>query len=344
MKKIVEKILLGTFLFIGIFGCKKVDSTLLTWEGLKLPSHFPQPVSSFKDLNITQAEFELGRKLFYDPILSRDNTISCGSCHIQGSAFTHHGHDISHGIEDKLGKRNALPVQNLLWQTSYFWDGGVHNLDLIPLNPIQNPVEMDETPTNVLSKLKLSSDYKDLFKKAYNTEDITNALFLESLAKFMAMMISANSRYDQYLKGEVQLDNSELAGMKSFNDKCATCHTGVLQTDNSFRNNGISNNFGYDKGRYEISLLPEDIGKMKVPSLRNIAKTAPYMHTGSIGTLEGVLDFYDLNVKDSETLDPFLKQNNRLGILLSAEEKKNIVAFLNTLTDEEFIRNPLFSE
>lgn len=339
------KFWLFNFIVLVLFGCKKEKTTTITtWEGFKLPSHFPEPISKISTAEITQSGFELGKKLFYDPILSRNNTISCGSCHIQGSAFTHHGHDISHGIDDKLGRRNTPSIQNLIWQSSYFWDGGVHNIDLIPLSPIQNPVEMDETPTNVISKLKSSPIYPNLFQKAFGSSEITSAKFLNAMAQFMAMLVSSNSRYDKFLRGEISLNEDEKLGLKSFQEKCASCHAGVLQTDNSFRNNGITNDFNYDKGRYEISQLNDDIGKVKVPSLRNIEKTTPYMHNGQINTLEGVLDFYDLNVKDSNTLDPILKKNNRLGIAFSSEEKRNIVAFLKTLTDDDFIRNPLFAE
>lgn len=324
-------------------GCSK-SSIDETWEGLKFPAHFPPPVYEMKDNPVTKEGFELGKKIFYDPILSRDNTISCGSCHIQSSAFTHHGHDLSHGINDQLGKRNALPIQNLLWQTSFFWDGGVHNIDLISLNPIQNPVEMDEDPQLVLLKLKNHAEYPALFKKAFGTEEINTARFLQALSQFMAMLISSNSKYDQYKRGELSLSSEEMEGLQIFKSKCSHCHAGELFTDNSFRNNGLSSQFNFDKGRYEISLIPSDIGKFKVPSLRNIALTAPYMHHGQIGTLEGVLDHYALNVKNSSTLDSSLISNQGLGINLDAQEKKRIVSFLNTLTDETFIKNTHFSE
>ena len=330
-------------IFIALVGCNK-SANEKPFAGLKLPSNFPKPAYSLEDNPVTKEGFELGRKLFYDPILSKNNTIACGSCHNQGSAFTHHGHDISHGINDLLGRRNALPVQNLLWQSSYFWDGGVHNLDLISLNPIQNPVEMDENPVNVIAKLNAHSEYPKLFKKAFGSETITNARFLQAMSQFMAMLISANSRYDQFKQGKINLTENELEGYAVFQAKCASCHKGELFSDFSFRNNGLSDNFTYDKGRYEISLIDSDVGKFKVPSLRNIAKTSPYMHTGSFNTLQSVLDHYASGVKYSPTLDPLLQIGGKLGISLTETEKSQIIDFLKTLTDDDFIHNSEFSE
>ncbi len=320
--------------------CQKENAE--PWQGLRLPSNFPQPYYKMDKNPVTQAGFELGRKLFYDPILSRNNTISCGSCHNQGSAFTHHGHDVSHGIDDLLGRRNALPVQNLLWQSSFFWDGGVSHIDLISINPIENPVEMDESITQAIQKLKTSSTYPALFKRAFGTEEVTSQRFLQAMSQFMAMLISANSKYDQVMRKEngATFSAEELAGFSLFQEKCGSCHQGSLFSDFSFRNNGLSAEFSQDAGRYEISLLEEDKGKFKVPSLRNIAKTAPYMHHGQIGTLEGVLDHYSSGVKQSTTLDPLLKK----GIPMTATEKTQIIAFLKTLTDDDFIRNPMFAE
>jgi len=331
------------FLIFGLLSCNKEEIKRPdSWRGLRLPAHFP--VAEKEIIPVTQAGFELGRKLFYDPILSRDNTISCGSCHIQGSAFTHHGHDVSHGIDDRLGKRNAPAVQNLLWQKNYFWDGGVNNLDLIAINPIQNHLEMDETLSNVLEKLNKNGAYKASFKNAFGSDKISTATFLNAISQFMEMLISDHSRYDLYVTGKGTLTSVEIEGLQLFKQKCGSCHLGDLFSDNSFRNNGLKNSFSFDKGRYEISLKDIDIGKFKVPSLRNVALTAPYMHDGSLGNLEGVLNHYALNVKDSPTLDPILKQNGRLGIQLSTSDKIKIIAFLNTMTDTEFVNNPAFAE
>lgn len=317
-----------------------------TFEGLKVPSNFETPTYLLADNPVTKNGFELGRKLFYDPLLSRNNTISCADCHNQGSAFTHHGHDLSHGIDDLIGRRNALPIQNLLWQkNTFFWDGGVHNIDLIPLNAIQNPVEMDEVPAQIVEKLKAHPQYPKLFKQAFGSEGVTSTRMLQSLAQFMAMLISADSKFDKFIRGETggTFTAAETEGYALFQQKCSTCHAGMQFSSYGFANNGLRLEPTTDLGRYEISLLTGDEGKFRIPSLRNIGFTPPYMHDGSMRTLETVLEHYNSGVQNATTLDPRLKQNGQLGIPLNTSEKEKIIAFLNTLNDETFIRNPLFA-
>jgi cytochrome c peroxidase len=343
----INQILLLSILVFGLFACKK-DNTIVS-EDLKfeVPTNFPTPKYDFTNNEITKEGFELGRRLFYDPILSRDSSISCGDCHISFSAFSHPDHGVSHGIDGKLGTRNAPAIQNMAWRTTFFWDGGVPNLDLVPLNAIQNPVEMDETPANIIQKLNNHTTYPALFKVAFANQDtITGAAMLKAMSQFMNMLVSANSKYDKYIRNETggKLNAEEQQGLDLFKQKCASCHSGELMSDNSFRNNGIVSDFSLDAGRYLISTLPDDKGKFIVPSLRNIEKTAPYMHTGKIKTLNAVLDHYANGVKDSPTLDPLLKQNNTLGIPLTETEKTQIIAFLKTLTDEEFIRDVRFQK
>lgn len=314
---------------------------------LKLPSNFPAPVYQFSENPVTEEGVALGKRLFYDGQLSRDNSIACGSCHLQPTAFTHHGHDVSHGIEDKLGKRNSLPVQNLIWYNTFFWDGGVHNLELTPLNAIMNPVEMDEEPEQIIAKLQLDQRYVNQFKAAFGTEEINSTRFLQALTQFLATMISANSRYDKYVRkeGEV-LTADELDGLQLFTQRCAACHATDLFTDQTFRNNGFSSpqDLERDRGREEITLNPNDRGKFKVPSLRNVAVSAPYMHNGKLSKLEDVLDFYASGVHDSPTLDPLLKNNDQFGIALIEDEKKKLIAFLKTLTDQQFLTDKRFAE
>ncbi|RYG00574.1 MAG: cytochrome-c peroxidase, partial [Chitinophagaceae bacterium] len=172
------------------------------FEGFIQPSNFPAPLYHFETNEITEAKFELGRKLFYEPRLSRDNTVSCGSCHIQSSGFTQHGHDVSHGIDDRLGSRNSQAIVNLAWSKNFFWDGGVFDLDLQPIVPITNPVEMDETMNNVLAKLRAHDQYPSLFKKAFGTEDINTERMMKALSQFMVMLVSADSKYDQVARKE----------------------------------------------------------------------------------------------------------------------------------------------
>lgn len=315
---------------------------------IKIPSNFPDPVYNLSVNPVTREGFELGKALFYDARLSQNNTISCGFCHQQPAAFTHHGHDLSHGMNDKLGRRNSLPVQNLLFYRTFFWDGGVHNLDLVPLNPIGNPVEMDEDVETILEKLKNDQRYKDRFKAAFGSEEITSTQFLQALSQFLAAMISSNSKYDLYARNEggITLTDSEEEGMVLFRKNCSSCHATDLFTDQSFRNNGFSSesDFNRDKGREEITLNPEDRGKFKVPSLRNVEYTAPYMHNGKLQTLESVLNFYTDGVHNTSTLDPLLKAGGKPGFTFTDDEKKRIIDFLKTLTDEQFMSDPLFSE
>ncbi len=312
-----------------------------------MPANFPAPYYDLSKNPVTEAGFKLGKKIFYDRVLSRDSTISCADCHISYSAFSHPDHPTSHGINNLFGKRNALAIQNLLWEKEYLWDGGVPNLDLVPLNAITSPVEMDNTPAEVLNRMKADAVYKAMFKAAFGSEEITTARFLQSLSQFMVMLVSANSPYDQYVRGESggNLNAEALEGMALFQAKCSSCHSTDLFTDHSFRNTGLLDDFTLDKGRFEVSQLPQDIGKFRVPSLRNIAATGPYMHNGKLNTLEAVLDHYASGIKDSPTLDPFFRQpDGSLGIPLSATEKARIIAFLKTLTDEAFLRDTRFAE
>ncbi len=327
------------FLTVSAFSVYKEDMVLL-------PANFPKPKYDLSTNPITSEGFELGKTLFYDPILSSDESISCGSCHQQWAGFTNEDHTGSHGVDSQLGLRNALPLFNLIFYDHFFWDGGVHNLDLTPMNAIENPIELNETLENILKKLNASEYYKARFKQSFHVEKITSKEFLQSLTQFLASMVSANSKYDKYIRNEGEtLTNYELAGMKLVEQKCSPCHSGALFTDNSFRNSGVENNFRFDKGREEITLNEADRGKFKVPTLRNLEFTAPYMHDGSIASLTAVLEHYNSNMEDQETLDPiFRKRQGAVGISLTPDEQTKILAFLKTLNDYDFIKDKRFSE
>lgn len=335
------------FLLAGLStGCRK-DDPQQPFTGPLLPANFGPPIYDLTLNPVSEAGFALGKKLFYDPLLSRDTTIACADCHISYAAFSHPDHPTSHGIKGLFGRRNALPVQNMLWKTSFFWDGGVPNLDLVPLNAIQSPVEMDESPAHVLEKLRAHPQYPGMFKEVFGTEEITTARFLQSLSQFMVMLVSANSPYDRYIRNEpgAGLSANELGGLTIFQQKCAGCHATEQFTDQTYRNNGILSDFTLDQGRAEVSALSDDVGKFRVPSLRNVASTAPYMHNGKFKTLESVLEHYASGVKGSPTLDPLLQQaDGSLGIPLTADEKTKLIAFLKSLTDEEFLRDTRFAQ
>lgn len=328
----------------GVYACEK--EVIESFTGFQKPANFPTPVYHFSTNTVTKDGFELGRKLFYDPILSANNTISCGSCHIQTSAFTHHGHTVSHGIFDRQGTRNSPPIMNLAWNTSFMWDGGIVDLDLQSVAPITNHLEMDETMPNVLNKLRSSTQYPGLFKKAYGSEEITTVTFLKALSQFMAMCVSSNSKYDSVMRNEPGkfFTQEEQEGRQLVLQKCGACHTEPLFTDYSFRNNGLVPSMVNDEGRYLVTQIDSDKYKFKVPSLRNLSYTAPYMHDGRLLTLEAVLDHYSSQVQNTPNLDPLLNQSGTPGIPLTTSEKTKMIAFLKTLNDKSFLFDKRFSE
>lgn len=340
----MKKWILLSLVAVSVVACKKDDEDTTPTKNevsFYIPDGFPQPVYTFQDNPVTPAKFELGRRLFYDPLLSRDSTIACGSCHQQFAAFSHDDHKVSHGIDGLLGTRNAPAMFNLAWAPALMHDGGINHLEVLPMAPIENPVEMDESLSNVIVKLKRSSFYPALFKSAFDEDTITTQLMMRAMAVFMATLISADSKYDQYRAGTTTLSSSEANGLALFRTHCESCHQEPLLTDMNFRNNGLDSVFNKDAGRARITLAAADSGKFKVPSLRNIALTGPYMHDGRFDHLTQVLNHYVSGIKQSGTLDPLLASGS---IPLSAQDKTDIIAFLNTLTDSKFINDSRFSE
>ncbi|HQE12975.1 MAG TPA: cytochrome c peroxidase [Flavipsychrobacter sp.] len=306
----------------------------------QIPNGWPKARYNFENNPVSQVGFELGKKLFFDKRLSRDNTISCGSCHQPFSAFAQIGHDISHGVEDRLGTRNSPPLFNLNWHPSFFWDGGVNHLEVQPINPIQNPLEMDENFTNIIAKLNLDTDYKSRFSTVYGNDSITTPRILKALAQFMGLLISHQSKYDKYKQGDASFTASEISGYTVFQNNCASCHKEPLFSDFSLRNNGLKPSAVNDSGRAHITLNPADLYKFKVPSLRNLKYTTPYMHDGRFSSLEQVLDHYATGIHSSATLDPLLMN----GIQLSSQQRSDLLVFLQTLDDEAFIKDKRFQE
>lgn len=304
-----------------------------------VPQGWPQPVYDYSTNPLTTEGFILGRKLFYDTRLSRNNTISCGSCHQQFAAFSHLDHAVSHGIDGLLGTRNAPGLYNLNWHPSFMWDGGINHIEVQPLGPIANVVEMDEDINNVVVKLQNDADYRRLFREAFGTETITTPLILKAMAQFQGMLVSANSKYDRYLRGETSLSTSELNGLNLFQQKCNSCHTAPLFTNFQYMNNGLDSVFA-DAGRARITLSAADSGTFKVPSLRNVGLTRQYMHDGRFITLEQVLDHYSSGVVNSSTISAGVVG----GIPMTAQEKQDIIAFLKTLSDYSFINDRRFAD
>ena len=306
-----------------------------------IPDGWPNPIYNFNNNPLTPNGFILGRELFYDPILSYNNTVSCGTCHQQFAAFANGGHSVSHGVNGLLGKRNSPALQNLNWHPSFMHDGGVINLELQPIAPISNPIEMHETIANVVSKLNSSSKYRDLFKKAYGDETVNSQRMLKAMAQFMGTMYSYNSKYDNVKNGKDAFNANEQAGYSLFIQKCANCHTEPLFSDFQYRSNGLSvDPLLKDSGRAHITQLPQDLYKFKTPSLRNIEKTSPYMHDGRFNTLDECLDHYNSGITNTINLDPILVS----GIALSTQQKADLISFLKTLTDYKFINDTRFAD
>lgn len=346
MKNIVFFFCLLTFWLIGSLGCKKNDAKLpQTPIKFVVPFNFPAPVYQFTNNIVSNAGFELGHRLFYENALSIDNSTNCGSCHQQFAAFANLDHQVSHGVNNCFGTRNSPSLFNLAWQQNFMWDGGVHHIELSALNAFVNPCEMANTLDNVVKTLNNKNPYSQLFKNAFGSTEINTQRIFKALTQFTGMMVSANSKYDKYSRKENSgnFSKEELAGYALFKQKCNTCHTEPLFTDNSFRSNGLELN-PKDGGRVIITLATSDFGKFRVPSLRNIALTSPYMHNGNLSTLAQVLNHYNSGVKNHTNLDAKLKENGVLGIPLSAVEQQQIITFLNTLTDNEFIHDPKFAE
>lgn len=345
-----SKVKILLFCAILFFGCSK-DNESEEYQNLPInytvPSNFPPLAYNLANNPITEKGFELGKKLFYDGRLASDGLVSCAFCHEQSSAFTHHGHAFSNGVGDGIGTRNTPPIQNLAFQTTFMYDGATSHLDLQPILPLTSPIEMNSNFTDIIAKLKADAQYQKLFKQAFADGEINSENILKAFSQFMVMVTSSNSRFDKYRRNETggYLTTEEQEGYMLFNQKCASCHTSDLFTDNSFRNNGLPINPQInDKGRFMITQNEQDQYKFKVPSLRNIEKTEPYMHDGRFSTLEAVLNHYQNGVVNMTTLDPILNVNGNLGIPLTTAEKSKIIAFLKTLTDNQFLTDPRFAQ
>lgn len=304
---------------------------------LELPAHFPKPVYSFQGNPLSSEGIALGKRLFYDPLLSSDSTIACATCHHLELAFSDGGKMFSTGVNRKQGRRNAPGIFNVLWHPHFMADGGVNHLEVMPLAPITDTLEMNEKISTVNQKIQRSKFYPALFKKAFGSDSITTRKVMLALAQFMGSIISADARYDQVKAGKTKFTQEEARGEKLFIQQCSGCHAGVLFTDFSFRNNGLSTDFS-DLGRARVTGNKSDEGKFKVPSLRNVALTAPYMHDGRFASLSEVLNHYRNPMKQSATLDK--EQLSKIN--LSDKESEAVIAFLHTLTDSGFIRNPAF--
>lgn len=296
------------------------------------------------DNPLTEEGVTLGRMLFYDPILSGDNTMSCATCHKSEFSYTDE-RQFSEGVDGSLGTRQAMHIVNVGWMKEMFWDGRADGVENQALGPVENPIEMKETWENAVAELSAHAEYPDLFYAAFGEEVITKELAAKAIAQFERTMISGNSRHDKIVeRNEGFFTDDEQAGFEIFNTElgdCFHCHGTSLFTDNQFHNNGLDSDFT-DIGLEEVTGNPLDKGLFKAPSLRNIELTAPYMHDGRFQTLEEVIDHYSEGLHNSPTIDPLMKKINQGGLHLTMEEKTQLVAFLKTLTDTSFINNTAF--
>lgn len=323
--------------------------TLSTRDGdpelmeLRLPANFPKPVYDFEKNPVTKARFELGKALFYAPVLSSDHRISCSSCHQASAAFANLNTAISRGVNDCLGERNAPPLFNLAWQKEFMLDGRITNILEVPTNALTNPCEMNNHPDSILKVLKKDPDFPLLFENAFGSTGISTENILTALTQFTVMMISADTKYDRYIRKEPgeQLTPDELRGYALYKEKCSSCHTEPLFTDGSYRNNGLDE-LSKDRGRDSLTHLSTDQGRFRVPTLRNIEITRPYMHDGRFGSLKQMLQHYAADVKNHANLDPILKKTGSRGIALSAAEQAELISFLKTLTDINLMNDRRF--
>ena len=354
MKKYFLLLLLFSILFVS---CSNKDNT--TEEEytpipytLEVPELFQQKlIAPLIPTNnpLTEEGIALGKKLFFDKKLSKDNTQSCASCHNPRNSFTD-SLRFSPGVDGVPGSRNSMPLFNLAWNFNdkFAWDGKELSLERQALEPVRNPIEMHNSWPNVALKLQQDQEYPSMFLNAFGTEKIDSTLVTKAIAQFERTLISGNTKFDQYLLGNTSLSQQELNGFTIFmsEDKgdCFHCHgsdNNPLWTDNDFHNNGLDTSFN-DLGLGAVTGDPNDNGKFKSPSLRNLVYTAPYMHDGRFSTLEEVINHYSEGLQNSSTIDPLMKKVNQGGVQLTPLEKADLKAFLITLTDDDFINNPSF--
>lgn len=336
--------------------CETVSGAGTPYEFEK-PFFFPDPIIP-ADNPFTEEGIELGRHLFWEKDLSRNNTVSCGSCHFPTAAFSDNIPK-SIGLYGDMTDRNSMALINMAWNTSFFWDGRSRTLEEQLLEPVENPIEMDLTWKEAVERIGSDSTYQDMFAAAFGTPCVDSVRITYAMAQFIRTMVSANSEFDQAQYGPGQLSISEQQGLFLFlaeggdpdvfpggqnGGDCFHCHGGglVLFTDQQFHNNGLDSIFT-DLGRAEVNGSPFSEAQFKTPTLRNIALSAPYMHDGRFATLHEVIEHYNSGGHLSPTLDPLMKFQG-VGLGLSEQDIDDLVAFLETLTDEEFVNNPDFQD
>ena len=333
------------------------------WEqtpyALEIPPFFP-PMDIPADNPLTVEGVHLGRMLFWETRLSQDNSMSCGNCHLPESNFSD-PEPYSTGVTGAIGSRNAMALINLGWASSFFWDGRAVSLEDQIRDPVPHPDEMNLPWAHAVERLQndnTDTNYPSLFFDAFGATEITEDLVVMAIAQFIRTMISADSKFDRWRRGELELTDSEYNGYQmflreggdpevvaggQFGGDCFHCHgeAGLQFTDHLFHNNGLDASFESDPGRAAITGSPLDSGLFRTPTLRNVALSAPYMHDGRFQTLEEVIEHYNSGGVPSSTIDPFMKYTSG-GLSLAPSQKEDLIAFLHTLTDTSFVNNPDF--
>lgn len=329
--------LTGSFL---INACRKGQEDVAGKTPLifTIPDGFPAPNYNFSNNPLTEEGFQLGKMLFYDGRLSKDGHYPCASCHQQMAVFGTYDHDLSHGYNDQHSNRNAAPLFNLAWQKEFHTDGKYKSLEDECLDPIQAPNQMAEETGNVLTKLRSDAHMRDMFEAAFGTEEITIERMQKALAQFTVSMITANSKYDQVKRGQNTYTDYEQRGYALYKTNCASCHPEPLFTDYSYRNTGLPvDPYLKDYGRILVTGKKEDSLKFKVPSLRNVSLTYPFMHDGRFKSLRACIEHY-ASPQQSSTLDPSLIN----GFHFNNDQVIDLVAFLRALTDSTLVKDLRF--
>lgn len=307
---------------------------------LHYPKGWPKPNYNFNQNPLTEEGIALGRQLFYDPVLSKDSTISCASCHLSYSAFTHIDHALSHGVHDSIGTRNAPVLINLAWNKHFMWDGAIHHLDMQPLAPISHPAEMANDISHLVKKLQQSVLYKNLCLNAFNDSIITGQYLLKALAQFQLTLVCSNTKYDRVMQQKDNFTTQEKKGYMLFKQNCGSCHTEPLFTNAGFADNGLTvDSFLKDYGRGALSLKSMDSLQFKIPTLRNIEFSYPYMHDGRYKNLREVINYYTNGIKRKPS--PTLPSAQ--GFQFTESQQTDLISFLLTLSDKEFLFNPAFA-
>ncbi len=313
-----------SIIFFLLFSCLLLGF-LWTSTHYPIPKGWPAPLYSFQFNAYDTAQVRLGKYLFYDPILSRDSTISCASCHSSYNAFSHTDHPTSHGIEDRKGIRNAPALFNLAWGKSFMWDGAIHHLDFQSVAPITGKTEMDNNLENIVLKIKKQKRYIQAFKMVFPNEEINANLLLRCLSQFQLSLISAQSKYDLAQDGNEVMSTQEKHGQRLYTENCASCHTAPLFTNQELMYSKFPNNARIDSGKFSITHLAKDTFLFKVPSLRNLSFTYPYFHDGHQPQLRSAIREHGTTI-----LKPYQ---------LSEDEISHVISFLKTLDDPSFVFN-----